>query len=261
MFFRSFYKRIIPHLIYYPCCYCFTSVARNEHGGIAQWLEQSAHNRLVAGSNPARPTKIIMENHKLKEELALDLYDIGALKFGNFTFKSGIESPMYLDLRLFISYPKILKKVARIYAKQLENISYDRLAGVAYAALPIAGAISLELEKPWIFMRKEGLKKEYGLQKSLEGEYKEGETVVMIEDLVTRATSLMEAIPAIENHGLTIKDAVVLLDYEKGGRKILEDSGYKLHAFMTITELVTIMHDKKKIDQTKYQECLDFLAK
>ena len=200
-----------------------------------------------------------MKDQKLKEELALDLYNIGALKFGSFTFKSGIQSPMYLDLRLFISYPKILRKVTKLYVRQLENLTYDRLAGVAYAALPIAGAISLEIDKPWIFMRKEGLKKEYGLQKSLEGEYKKGETVVMIEDLVTRATSLMEAILAIEKHGLVIKDAVVLLDYEKGGDKILKDAGYNLHAFMTISELVAIMHEKNKIDQSKYDECLVFL--
>src|SRR3954468_189264 len=103
-----------------------------------------------------------------KRELALDLHEIGALKFGEFTFKSGIVSPMYLDLRLFISYPKVLKKVTKLYAEMLADLRYDRLAGGAYAPLPIAGAISLELEQPWIFMRKEGLKKEYGLQKALE---------------------------------------------------------------------------------------------
>src|SRR5665213_2594038 len=123
-----------------------------------------------------------MSTEDQKRELALDLHSIGALKFGEFTFKSGIVSPMYLDLRLFISYPKIMKKVAKLYAEQLKSLQYDRLAGVAYAALPIAGAISLELEQPWIFMRKEGLAKGYGMQKSLEGEFKKGETVVMIED-------------------------------------------------------------------------------
>src|SRR3954469_8161029 len=146
-----------------------------------------------------------MSTQAQKTELALDLHEIGALKFGEFTFKSGIVSPMYLDLRLFISYPAVLKKVTKLYVQQLESLQYDRLAGVAYAALPIAGAISLELEQPWIFMRKEGLKKGYGLQKSLEGEYNQGETAVMIEDLVTRAPSLLEAIPAIEDHGLVIK--------------------------------------------------------
>jgi uridine monophosphate synthetase len=200
-----------------------------------------------------------MNTEDPKKELALDLYNIGALKFGEFTFKSGIVSPIYLDLRLFVSYPKVLKKVAKLYAWQLEGLTYDRLAGVAYAALPIAGAISLELERPWIFMRKEGLQKGYGLKKNLEGEFKKGETVVMIEDLVTKATSLLEAIPAIEEHGLIIKDAVVLLDYGKGGGQALEAKGYKLHAFMTVSELVDIMHAEGKIDAAKHQQSLKFL--
>lgn len=200
-----------------------------------------------------------MSTEDQKTELALDLYSIGALKFGEFTFKSGIVSPMYLDLRLFISYPKVLKKVTKLYASQLEGLTYDRLAGVAYAALPIAGAISLELEQPWIFMRKEGLQKGYGLKKSLEGEYNKGETVVMIEDLVTRATSLLEAIPAIESHGLVVKDAVVLLDYGKGGDENLRTKGYNLHAFMTVRELIDIMKTQGKIDDDKHAQCLKFL--
>jgi uridine monophosphate synthetase len=196
-----------------------------------------------------------------KRQLALALSDIGALKFGEFTYKSGAKGPMYLDLRLFISYPKVMKLVAGIYADMLKDLKYDRLAGVAYAALPIAGAVSLELEQPWIFMRKEGLKKEYGLGKSLEGEYKEGETVVMIEDLCNRATSLMEAIPAIVDYGLVVKDAVVLLDYKKGGRETLEAAGYTLHTFMTVLELVDIMHAEGKIDDAMHSKCVSFLSK
>lgn len=201
-----------------------------------------------------------MATDEQKKELALALHEIGALKFGEFTFKSGIVSPMYLDLRLFISYPKVMKQVVKLYVELLQGLQYDRLAGVAYGALPVAGALSLELEQPWIYMRKEDLKKEYGLQKSLEGEYKEGETVVMIEDLATRATSLLEAIPAIEQHGLVVKDAVVLLDYGKGADANLQAKGYNLHVFMTVREAVDIMHAEGKVDDEKYQQCLDFLA-
>jgi uridine monophosphate synthetase len=201
-----------------------------------------------------------MSQESQKRQLALELHRIGALKFGEFTFKSGIVSPIYIDLRLFISYPKVLKMVTKLYAELLKELKYDRLAGVAYAALPIAGAISLELEQPWIFMRKEGLSKGYGLKKSLEGEFNKGETVVMVEDLVTKATSLLEAIPAIEAQGLVIKDAVVLLDYGKGGPQNLATKGYKLHAFMTVRELVDIMFAEGKIDAVKHRQSIDFLT-
>ncbi|PIZ62577.1 orotate phosphoribosyltransferase [Candidatus Saccharibacteria bacterium CG_4_10_14_0_2_um_filter_52_9] len=200
-----------------------------------------------------------MDTVALKKELALDLHKIGALKFGEFTYKSGLVGPMYLDLRLFISYPEVMKKVAKIYATQLESLQFDRLAGVAYAALPIAGAISLEINKPWIFVRKEGLKKDHGLGKNLEGEVNKGETVVMIEDLVNRATSLLEAIPVIEQEGLIIKDAVVLLDYQKGGGEALQAKGYNLHAFMTVHELVDIMFAEGKLDDAKHAQCITFL--
>jgi uridine monophosphate synthetase len=201
-----------------------------------------------------------MSSDDQKRELALDLHEVGALKFGEFTYVSGTTGPMYIDLRLFISYPKVLKKVAKIYAQQLENLQYDRLCGVAYAALPIAGAVSLEIEKPWIFMRKEGVKKGHGLKKVLEGEYNAGETVVMIEDLAMKATSLLQVIPRIEEQGLVVKDAVVLLDYQKGAGDNMRAAGYNLHAFMTIRELVNIMHAEGKIDDAKHQQCVEFLA-
>src|SRR5687767_11432355 len=105
-----------------------------------------------------------------------------------------------MDLRLFVSYPKLLKKVAKAYADLIKNTQYDRLVGVAYAALPIAGAVSLELERPWVFVRKEGLAKGYGLQNAIEGEYKAGERALIIEDLVTKGTSIMEVIPVLEQY-------------------------------------------------------------
>lgn len=199
-------------------------------------------------------------SNKLKQEIALDLHAMGVLKFGNFTFKSGIQSPMYIDLRLFVSHPRLLKKVAKAYASMIKPLKYNRLAGIAYAALPIAGAVSLELESPWIYMRKEGIAKAYGLKKSIEGEYKKGDTVVVIDDLITKGDSKVEVIEPFKSHGLKIKDFVVLIDYEKGGSALLKEQGYNLHAFMTVREVVEIMHEAGKITNAKYKQCVDFLS-
>lgn len=201
-----------------------------------------------------------MANDKLKKEIVLDLHKIGALKFGEFTYKSGIKGPMYMDLRLFVSHPKVLKKVAKAYASMIKKLKYDKLAGIAYAALAIAGAVSLEMEKPWIYMRKEGLAKSYGLKKSIEGEFKKGDTVVVIDDLITKGDSKLEVIGPFKSNGLKIKDFVVLIDYEKGGSALLNKKGYNLHTFLTMREVIEIMYKAQKINNKKYQQCMDFLA-
>lgn len=200
-----------------------------------------------------------MDSNALKQEITLDLHAIGALQFGDFTFKSGLQSPMYMDLRLFVSHPKVLKKVAKAYASILEKLTYDRLAGIAYAALPIAGAVSLEMEQPWIYMRKEGLAKSYGLKKAIEGTYDKGDVIAVIDDLITKGDSKLEVIEPFQNNGLVINDFVVLIDYQKGGDVLLKEKGFNLHAFLTMREVVDIMKEQGKLSDEKYEQCLAFL--
>ncbi|MDP4038424.1 MAG: orotate phosphoribosyltransferase [bacterium] len=193
-----------------------------------------------------------------KTELALTLHEIGVVKFGEFTFKSGIISPMYCDHRILVSYPKKLKYVAKQYTKLLEGLEYDRLAGIPYAAMPIAGAVSLLLEQPWIYPRKEA--KDYGTKKVIEGEFKPGDKVVVLDDLITKGDSKIETLEPFLAADLKVADFVVLLDYEKGGREMLKRKGYNLHAAMSVKDLVEALHQQKAIDEEMYAKVAKFLS-
>jgi len=194
---------------------------------------------------------------KNKEKLMLSLFEISAIKFGSFKLKSGIISPVYIDLRVLVSYPKVLKQVAKAYLSVLEKLKFDRMAAIPYTAIPIVCAISFYNNKPWLYTRKEV--KDYGTKKPFEGEYKVGERVVLIDDMITTGASKIEAIKPLVEAGLVIKDIVVLFDREQGGGEFLEEKGFKLHPVLTLKEWLDLLVEKNKINKEKYEEVINFL--
>lgn len=198
-------------------------------------------------------------NYVNKEKLTLKLFEIGCIKFGEFTLKSGMKSPVYIDLRILVSYPEALKLVGKAFVSALANLSFDRIAAVPYAALPLAAIVSFLTNKPWIYTRKET--KDHGIQRPIEGLYKKGEIVVVIDDLVTTGASKLEVIQPIESEGLKVRDIVVLVDREQGGKEQLAKKGYNLHAVINFSEMLKILKDKKKITPEKYRETIEFLKR
>lgn len=98
-------------------------------------------------------------------------------------------------------------------------------------------------------------------KKTFEGEYKKGERVVLIDDMITTGGSKIEAVRPLIEAGLIIKDIVVLFDREQGGAKFLKEKGFRLHFAFTLKEWLKILYKKRKISKEKYKEVLDWLEK
>ncbi len=187
------------------------------------------------------------------------LLEAGCIQFGEFTLKSGLISPIYIDLRRIISFPKLLQQVGGAYLPLLEGLKFDRIAGLPYAAIPIATAISLQGNYPMIYPRKEA--KAYGTKAEIEGECHAGETVVVIDDLATTGGSKFEAIEKLTGAGLIVNDVAVLIDRQSGAKEALERAGYSLHAVMTIARLLDYWEETGKVEEEKIQAAKMFLRK
>ena len=190
--------------------------------------------------------------------LADGLLTAGCIKFGEFTLKSGLKSPIYIDLRQIITYPKLLEQIGAAYLPILQRLTFDRLAGLPYAAIPIATAISLAGNYPMIYPRKEV--KTYGTKAEIEGEYRAGETVVVIDDLATTGGSKFEAIEKLTGAGLVVKDVVVLVDRQSGAKESLAQAGYAMHAVLTINEMLDYWEANEKVEKDKIEATRKFLA-
>jgi uridine monophosphate synthetase len=189
--------------------------------------------------------------------LADGLLEAGCIKFGDFTLKSGLNSPIYIDLRQIITYPKLLGQIGQAYLPILKTLQFDRIAGLPYAAIPIATAISLVGNYPMIYPRKEV--KTYGTKAEIEGEYHAGETVIVIDDLATTGGSKFEAIEKLTGVGLVVKDVVVLVDRQSGAKESLEQAGYSLHAVLTISQLLEHWEETGKVSSDKISATRSFL--
>jgi uridine monophosphate synthetase len=190
--------------------------------------------------------------------LADGLLSAGCVKFGEFTLKSGLKSPIYIDLRRLVTYPRLLEQVANAYLPLLTKLKFDRLAGLPYAAIPIVTAISLQAGYPVIYPRKEI--KAYGTMAEIEGEYQAGEIAVVVDDLATTGGSKFEGIEKLTGAGLKVSDVVVLIDRQSGAKEALAKAGFSLHAVLTISGLLDYWEATGRVDGEKIKDTRLFLA-
>ncbi|WP_159783237.1 bifunctional orotidine-5'-phosphate decarboxylase/orotate phosphoribosyltransferase [Sodalinema gerasimenkoae] len=187
-------------------------------------------------------------------DLILQLFDLECILFGDYVQASGDTFAYYIDLRKIISNPQVFHQVLNAYAEILENLVFDRIAGIPYGSLPTATGLSLRLHHPMIFPRKEV--KAHGTRRLIEGEFHAGETVVVVDDILISGKSAIEGAQKLESAGLNVKDIVVLIDHEKGVKTRLKNQGYQAHSVLQISGIAHSLYNSGRITESQLEVLL-----
>jgi uridine monophosphate synthetase len=168
--------------------------------------------------------------------VAADLVEAGSVRFGEFTLRSGTVSPVYLDLRRLSGFPAVLRRCAGRYAELLGGLAYDHVGAVPYGAIAIATAVALRTGSSLVWPRPQA--KDHGTGATVEGAWRPGERVVLIDDVATSGQSAIEAAGLLREAGLSVGDLVVLVERDPAARSALDAAGIRLHAVTTLDAIV-----------------------
>lgn len=195
--------------------------------------------------------------------LADMLFVSNAIKFGHFKLKlhdkdpTAPLSPIYIDLRAIVRNPRGCALVATALNSILVELSCDLIADIPLAISPIMGDLMSTSNLSMITPRLQ--KKSHGIEASILGNFEPGQTVVLVDDLITKATSAIEIIRLFKKWGLHVKDVLVLIDREQGGAQQLAKEGCKLHSVFQLRDLLGYYLAKKWITQVKYNEVITYI--
>jgi orotate phosphoribosyltransferase len=189
----------------------------------------------------------------------------GAVKFGTFrlklheTWPDAPLSPIYLDLRVLQSYPDALDAAVAALEELIaaSGLNFTRYAGIPLAATPLVAVLSHLTRIPMITPRE---RKTHGTADTINGAFAPGETVLVIDDVVSSAGSKLEAIRVLEANGLVVRDVAVLVDREQGGCEQLAASGYTLHAAVRLSQLLNHWRATGGMDDATLERIRAYLA-
>jgi orotate phosphoribosyltransferase len=168
-----------------------------------------------------------------KQELITALREADAVKYGEFELSHGGTSNYYVDKYIFETNPRCLELIAEAFAERLGD---DKLGGVALGGVPLVAVTSVETGLPYVIARKQ--QKEYGTGNLVEGDLREGEEIVIVEDIATTGQSAIDAAEALREAGATVSRVLVVVDREEGATENLAEAGLELESLVTASDLL-----------------------
>lgn len=175
-------------------------------------------------------------NGRFRVSLKDDLVRCGAVRFGTFTLTSGKTSPYYVDVKAATSDPRILRQIAL----ELKSHAGDAqvLAGVELGAVPILVAVALETQLPYAIIRKQ--ERAHGTGKRIEGTAVQGKRVLLVEDVTTTGTSVLNAVKLLRELGALVQQVHTVVDRGEGAMQALAAEGVRLEALVSAQDLLAM---------------------
>lgn len=202
--------------------------------------------------------------------LAETLWRLGAIQFGDFSLGRTVRnSPVYVNAKLLISRPDAMKRTVRLIQDELELgmtmrnrvvEPFDAVAGVPIGGLHIATALALQMDRPMLYLRPPRSPEEV-MAPHVEGIYRPGQRILVVDDLAAGGGSLVETIEGLRDAGLMVTNVVVLVDREQGAARRLEAMGVKVHSILTLDVILTYLHSAGHLSREDYDRSTAYLRR
>jgi orotate phosphoribosyltransferase len=200
--------------------------------------------------------------------LAKALWDLGAIRFGDFTVgRTTHHSPVYVNLRLLISNPRALQRAGRVIHQEVQTLQnmrnprvqpFQRVTGIPFGGLHLGLAYSLASKVPLVYIHP--AKERNGARAFVEGKFERGESVLLVDDLITSGGNVIETAAFLQAEaGLKVNDVVVLLDRQEGAEELLRQRGFNLISILGLETMLNYLMASGRIEESWFRKSVDYV--